>query len=107
MCVCALWILARALMRGNQGVFLTRAQLAPVLKLFVPLAVYCVLISFIGIYVASVIFIAYCMRTMGSYAWIKSMLVPTGVMVFFFAVFELWFKLPLPKGLLENLLGRA
>lgn len=106
-CVCALWVLVRAIMRGNQGVFLTRAQLVPVLKLFIPLAVYTVLIALVGIYVASVIFIAYCMKTMGNYSWIKSVLIPVLVMTFFFAVFELWFKLPLPKGPLESLLGLA
>jgi putative tricarboxylic transport membrane protein len=69
--------------------------------------VYTVLIALVGIYVASVIFIAYCMKTMGNYSWIKSVLIPVLVMTFFFAVFELWFKLPLPKGPLESLLGLA
>jgi hypothetical protein len=107
MCACALWILVRALMRGNPGVFLTRNQAIPVLKLFIPLAVYTVLIALLGIYVASVIFIAYCMKTMGGYGWLKSIGIPVAVMGFFFVVFELWFKLPLPKGPLENLLGLA
>lgn len=111
LCVCALWILVRVLLRdsarGDQGIFLTRAQAGPVLKLFVPLAVYTALIALLGIYVASAMFIAYCMKTMGNYAWLKSVLIPLAVMAFFFAVFEWWFKLPLPKGPLENLLGLA
>jgi hypothetical protein len=32
-------------------------------------------------------------------------LVPVAIMAFFFAVFEIWFKLPLPKGPIEALLG--
>ncbi|MFM2399037.1 MAG: hypothetical protein RL341_1194 [Pseudomonadota bacterium] len=106
-CLAAAWILLRAIMRANQGVFLTGTQLKPVLRLFIPLAVYCVLIGLVGIYVASVVFIAYCMRTMGGYSWIKTIAIPVAIMAFFFAVFELWFKLPLPKGPLEAALGLA
>ncbi|MGL4575920.1 MAG: tripartite tricarboxylate transporter TctB family protein [Burkholderiaceae bacterium] len=104
-CLAAVWILVRAIMRANQGVFLTGGQLKPVLRLFIPLVVYCLLIAFVGIYVASVIFIAYCMRTMGGYSWIKTIAIPVAIMAFFFAVFEIWFKLPLPKGPLEAVLG--
>jgi putative tricarboxylic transport membrane protein len=106
-CLAAAWILVRAIMRANQGVFLTGTQLKPVLRLFIPLVVYCVLIGLLGIYVASVAFIAYCMRTMGGYSWIKTVAIPVVIMMFFFAVFELWFKLPLPKGPLEAMLGLA
>jgi hypothetical protein len=104
-CIAAVWILVRAFVKPNRGSFLTGAQIKPVLSLFIPLVVYCVLISLVGIYVASVLFIAYCMRTMGKYSWVKTVLVPVAIMAFFFAVFEIWFKLPLPKGPIEALLG--
>jgi putative tricarboxylic transport membrane protein len=106
MCLAGGWILLRAVFhRGLQGAFVSVAQLRLVLKLFLPLLVYVLLIGFTGIYVASVLFIAYCMRRMGSYGWIRSLVVPLAVMSCFFLMFEIWFKVPLPKGPLEALLG--
>jgi len=58
-----------------------------------------------AIYVASVLFIAFFMRWLGKYPWWKVAAVSVGTMVAFFLVFESWFKVPLPKGPLENLLG--
>jgi putative tricarboxylic transport membrane protein len=106
MCLAGGWILLRAMFdHGLQGAFVSVAQLRLVLKLFLPLLVYVVLIGFTGIYVASVLFITYCMRRIGSYGWARSVIVPVLVMATVFLMFELWFKVPLPKGPLEALLG--
>ncbi len=45
------------------------------------------------------------MRWLGKYRWWAVALVSVGTMVAFYLVFENWFKVPLPKGPLENLLG--
>ena len=58
-----------------------------------------------GIYVASTIFIAFFMLWLGKYSWAKSVGVALGVSVVFFLLFEVWFKVPLPKGPLEAALG--
>ena len=45
------------------------------------------------------------MRFLGKYPWHKVVGVSVGVMTVFFLMFEVWFKVPLPKGPIENLLG--
>ncbi len=85
--------------------FVQLDKLKLVLAVLVPAAIYVALISWIGIYVASVIFIAFFMRWLGRYAWWKVTVVSVGVMVAFFLIFEVWFLVPLPKGPVENLLG--
>ena len=59
----------------------------------------------LGIYVASAIFIAAFMMYLGKYKWPTTALVSIGTMVAFFVMFEIWFKVPLPKGPLETYLG--
>lgn len=91
--------------------FVEVGQLKLVLKVLVPSIVYGLLIGGIGpvpglgIYVASVIFVAFFMRWLGKYAWWKVAIISIGNSVFFFFVFEIWFLVPLPKGPLERLLG--
>ena len=85
--------------------FVELDKLKLVLAVLVPAAIYVALISWLGIYVASVVFIAFFMRWLGRYPWWKVAGVSIGVMVAFFLIFEVWFLVPLPKGPLENLLG--
>lgn len=109
-CVINLW---RAFMLKGEdnGPFVMRGQLKLVMSVMVPTVVYVVLIMGpgpvpgLGIYVASVLFIAYFMRRLGKYSWAKIVPVSVGVSVAFFLLFEVWFKVPLPKGPLEALFG--
>lgn len=82
--------------------FVTRGQLAMVMKMLVPSIVYTILIKLLGIYVASTIFIAFFMRWLGKSPWAKTAAIALGVSVVFFLLFEVWFKVPLPKGPLES-----
>jgi surface polysaccharide O-acyltransferase-like enzyme len=59
----------------------------------------------LGIYLASAIFIAFFMRYLGKYGWLKIAAVSFGTMFVFFLMFEVWFKVPLPKGPLEAAFG--
>jgi len=97
----------RALGDKNKAakVFVTRGQFALVLKMLVPSVVYVVFIKLLGIYVASTVFIAFFMKWLGKYPWAKTVGVALGVSVVFFLLFEVWFKVPLPKGPLESWLG--
>ena len=88
-----------------QQVFVTRGQLRLVLAVLAPLVVYVSLINFLGIYVASIAFIAWFMRRLGRYSWMMIVPVGVGTMLAFFLMFEIWFKVPLPKGPLEAFLG--
>jgi putative tricarboxylic transport membrane protein len=76
-----------------------------VLTVLVPAAIYAGAIGWIGIYVASALFIGFFMRWLGKYAWWTVAAVSVGVVVAFYVIFEVWFKVPLPKGPIEALLG--
>jgi putative tricarboxylic transport membrane protein len=97
--------------RNMDQPFVEVGQLKLVLSVLVPTAVYVLLIGGVGpvpglgIYVASVVFIAFFMRWLGKYGWWTLATVSIGNSVFFFVIFEIWFKIPLPKGPLEAMLG--
>ena len=85
--------------------FVEVGQLKLVLSVLLPTALYALFVTWIGIYVSSVLFIAFFMRWLGKYAWWKVVLLSVGNSVFFFLIFEVWFLIPLPKGPLESALG--
>jgi len=85
--------------------FVTRGQLKLVLSVLIPTILYAAIIKPLGIYIASIIFIGWFMRWLGKYSWFKTAAVSIGVMLVFFLTFEIWFKVPLPKGPLEAALG--
>ena len=102
LCTIALTLIGRF---RTSGSFVGRGQLRDVLKVFVPSAIYVGLIGFIGIYVASALFIAVFMRWLGRFGWTTIIIVSIGVPFSLFLIFELWFLLPLPKGPIEDMLG--
>ena len=87
--------------------FVLTGQLKMVLTVLIPAVIYAAAIGWIGIYVASTLFIAFFMRWLGNFAWWKVAAVSIGASVVFFFIFERWFLVPLPKGPLEALLGLA
>jgi putative tricarboxylic transport membrane protein len=107
LCVSALVNIAQALMLSAQAnkPFVEVAQLKLVLSVLVPTAIFALCVTWIGIYVSAVLFIAFFMRWLGKYLWWKVVAVSLGTAVVMYLVFEKWFKVPLPKGPLENLLG--
>jgi hypothetical protein len=107
LCVAALVNAGRALLlRGKDDkTFVEVGQLKLVLSVLVPTVVFTGLVTWIGIYVSAVLFIGFFMRWLGKYPWWKVAGVGLGTAVVIYLVFEKWFKVPLPKGPLENLLG--
>ena len=91
--------------KGSNPPFATRPALALVISVLIPMVVYVVAVSFLGIYVASALLIGYFMRRHGNFGWLTSVSVSVAVPIVFFLVFERWFLVPLPKGPLEQLLG--
>ena len=77
--------------------FVETGQLKLVLAVLVPTVIYVALIGYIGLYEASILFVAYFMRWLGKYPWWKIAAVSIGNSLFFLVVFELWFQIPLPK----------
>jgi len=106
-CVSALVNFVRALLLAPERnkAFVQVGQLKLVLTVLIPTAIYAAAVTWIGIYAASVLFIAFFMRWLGKYAWWKVVLVSLATAVVFYLVFEIWFKVPLPKGPVESLLG--
>ena len=84
--------------------FVTRTAIARVLTVLVPTAIYVLLIQFIGIYVASAIFIIGFMLA-SKETLLRAIPVGLGVPLALFFMFEKWFLVPLPKGPLETMLG--
>ena len=107
LCIAALIVLVQALLMKPEanGTFVERGALKLVLSVLIPSAIYVGLVSWTGIYLASALFIAFFMRWLGKYAWWKLAAVSIGNSVVFFLIFEVWFKVPLPKGPLETALG--
>ena len=106
-CICGAAVFVQGLLRlpTDKSVFVTREQFKQVLVILVPSTVYVLGVQFIGIYASSAIFIGLFMRVAGHYSWLRSAVVGVAVSVCAFVMFEIWFKIPLPKGPLENLLG--
>ncbi len=106
-CIASVLNIARALMLSEQQnkAFVYTGQLRLVLAVLVPSALYVVGVTWIGIYAASFLFIAFIMRWLGKYSWWKVAAMSAGAVAVFYLIFEKWFLVPLPKGPLENLLG--
>lgn len=107
LCFASLVVALRSLW-GKQRkleIFVSRERFKPVLLVLLPTAVYVLAIQFLGIYVASTLFIAAFMRVMDKSSWLKTLLVSLGVSLLLFWMFEIQFKVPLPKGPLEAWFG--
>ena len=91
--------------RAEDTEFAERSQIALVVAVLVPMVVYVGAVAALGIYLASLVLIAYFMRRHGRYGWGLTSAVSVGVPLVFFLVFERWFLVPLPKGPIENMLG--
>ena len=104
-CIAAALVVVQTL-RGERGrVFVTFARLRHVLVVLVPTIVFVLAIKFLGIYVASALFIAAFMRAMDRFSWLKTVVTSIGVSAMLFWLFELQFLVPLPKGPLEAMFG--
>lgn len=83
--------------------FVDTVQLKRVLSVLVPALVYVLAVAFLGLYVASAVYIALFMVILGKYSWFKSVIIGLAVNTLFFFMFEVWFKVPLFKGSLDPL----
>ena len=85
--------------------FVSRIGFGRVLIVLLPAIVYVALICYVGIYVASGLFIFAFMIIFGRENPLLSLVVGVGVPFALFMMFEKWFLVPLPKGPLEAMLG--
>ena len=90
---------------GGERAFISRTALAGVLKVGLSALAYVMLTEFVGIYVASALFLACFMRWLAGHGWSRCIAVGLGVPAVIFVLFEKWFLIPLPKGVLERFLS--
>jgi hypothetical protein len=87
----------------RDAVFVEWQALRQVLSVLIPAALFVLAIQFIGLYVASAIYIAGFMRWLGKYSWVSSVLLGAAVSALAFVTFEVWFQVPLYKGAFDPL----
>lgn len=105
LCISGLGVAYQALFGENKNttVFVDRVQIRRVLSVLLPALVYVGAVQFLGLYVASAVYVALFMVILGKYSWLKSAIVSVAVVVLFFLMFEVWFKVPLFKGQFDPL----
>ena len=104
-CVASLVTLVQAVRARNLSyvMFVSLARLKLVMTVLIPALVYVFFVQYVGLYVASAVYIALFMVWLGKYSWLRGILVGVLVNVSFFLMFEVWFKVPLWKGDLDPL----
>ena len=98
-------VIVQSVRRPSGKPFVTRAQLRPVLKVLWPATGMVLLTEFLGLYVASALYLGFYMRWVGRHSWLAVIVLALGMPVVTFLIFEKWFLVPLPKGPLEAWLG--
>jgi len=93
--------------RGGDGSesFVSKPAFLRVLAVLIPSFVFVALIQFLGLYVASALFIIAFMLTLGRESVLRSVAVGLTIPFALFLLFEIWFLVPLPKGPIEHFLG--
>jgi putative tricarboxylic transport membrane protein len=91
--------------RTASEAFVRHEQVRRVLQVLVPTIAFCVLMQWLGLYVASFLLIAGFMAFVGRITWWKSLVTALVFSLAMFATFEIAFDVLMPKGPLEALFG--
>ena len=105
MVLCCAVILVQALSQPSGKSFVSREQLGPVLSVLWPAVAAVALMHFVGLYVASAVYLGFYMRWVGRHSWATVFALGIGIPILTFLIFEKWFLVPMPKGPLEHWLG--
>jgi putative tricarboxylic transport membrane protein len=105
MILCCAIIMAQQALKAGRHTFVAREKLRPVLTVLWPAILAVALMQWLGLYVASALYMGFYMRWVGRHSWVTVILVSLGVPVVTFWVFERWFYVPMPKGPLDTWLG--
>lgn len=94
---------------SQREIYLARDRVKPLLQVFVPMLAYIVSIPWLGLYIASTLFIAGFMWWQGGYRW-RALPTAIAISAVFYVLLEVWFKVELYKGPLAEwllaLMGR-
>ena len=104
-CVAGIGVFVQTLLARSKSedAFVDREQLRRVLSVFIPAVIYVGAVQVFGLYVATAVYITLFMVILGKYKWLKSVIISLSVIVLFFLMFEVWFKVPLYKGSIDLL----
>lgn len=94
--------------RALDGAFVARGPLRRVASVLLPMCVYGVAIRFLGMYLASLLFISWFMwrdRSDRRHSPLRIIVVPIVVVIVSYLIFERWFKVPLYAGPLVEWFG--
>jgi hypothetical protein len=107
LCMASIVIFLKALFgkQRNREIFVPWDRFKMVLAVLIPTVLYVLVTQFIGIYVASAVFIGGFMRVIGRFGWPKAIVISAVISALLFWMFEIQFMVPLPKGPLESLFG--
>jgi hypothetical protein len=105
MIVCCVIIMAQQALKTARPTFVDREKLRPVLTVLWPATLAVVLMQWLGLYVASALYMGFYMRWVGRHPWVAVILLSLGIPIVTFWVFERWFYVPMPKGPVEAWLG--
>jgi hypothetical protein len=90
---------------GRAAPLIERESLRPLLIVFLPIVAVIALLDYLGIYLGGALYLAGYMTFVGRHRWVSVLLVSVLLPLALFFIFERWFLLPMPKGmLLEYLL---
>jgi len=105
MIVCCAIIMAQQGLKAIRPSFIEPGKLSPVLKVLWPAILAVALMQWLGLYVASALYLGFYMRWVGRHSWAAVISLAFGIPLVTFLVFERWFYVPMPKGPLEAWLG--
>ena len=86
-------------------VFIDGAQARRVVLFFGPMILFVLGAVWLGLYVATALYLGIVMCVQGGYRLVTAIAVAVATSVFFYVVLEMWFRVPLLKGPLEAALG--
>ncbi|KAA0892882.1 tripartite tricarboxylate transporter TctB family protein [Pusillimonas sp. ANT_WB101] len=105
LCAVSVLLFLGILRQPGQAVFVTREQFKLTLAVFLPTAVLVGSMSYLGCYAPSWVYLLYMVKVQGRNSWGKSLLLASIIIIAFYLVFDLWFKVDLAKGPVESFLG--
>jgi putative tricarboxylic transport membrane protein len=105
MIVCCSIIIGQAARKTSRQTFVSLENFRPVLKVLWPATAALGLMQWLGLYVASALYLGFYMRWVGRHSWGAVVALSLGMPIVTFYVFEKWFLVPMPKGPLETWLG--
>ena len=93
----------KALKEGPGKPLIPEGGLKPILWVLIPSTAMCILIPILGLHIAAMVYIIFYMRAVGKIEWYKCLLVGILFPVSLYIVFDRLFLIPLPTGIVGDM----